>query len=69
MCIIPKNIAGRKILRVRYPKCDCFCEWQEQMSITTDMEIIISTDDNPDRGQEGDGSPDDPFFGHYNTYF
>jgi hypothetical protein len=69
MCaIVSKGITGRKLLKVRYPKCDCFCEWQEQVSITKDMEIIISTDEQ-DWEPDGGSLPNDPFFGYYNTYF
>ncbi|MDR0757565.1 MAG: hypothetical protein LBF85_06960 [Tannerella sp.] len=68
MCaFIPKSITERELLKIRYPKGDCFCEWQEQMSITEDMEIIISTDEH-DREPDSSDHPNDPFFGHYNTY-
>jgi hypothetical protein len=63
-----KKKTGRKILKIRYPKSDCFCEWQEQRSITADMEIILSGEDY-DADQGENKSSNDPFFGHYNTYF
>lgn len=59
------HVAGeRRTLKIYYPECDYFCEWQEFTTVSENVRIIITADEN-----EGGDKSKDPFFGHYNMFF